>query len=449
MMRYFFTVLLLFTSQFTLADTPFQVRRDFVKVYTSPDFKTVEPSVEYFYGDTLSVKHHNAEWAEISLHDGNSGYVKMENLLQATDGFGKLSVEDKIAAPLYNITSATIVFRKPTNSSERVTLPFRKHQILYDAVPVDDDWMMIPIGGGEVGYVRKIYLNEISQDEKAEMFGQQSEPRMEDEPATGKLAPYVDGIKTGRMFILVVIAVCVLLLAQSVYRMNRGPLKGKPLGLYAHTLLVMSLLEIWYFFSLGMSEVYWFLSFDDILRTGLYVAIMLLFTWIQLSAGLNLITDTVKASVRKRRKYLWIAMGVVIGVVLSNLYRSAMGMHITGYYYRFGPDTVIFQILGQLPAGILFARNLKKRLQEKKILFCIYYMVIAGSVVSLIMGSILIFIVFAAFVALAVFNPQQEEETNEPKINPECRSCRFFIWSHESCSLRRDVMEQSCSAYKD
>lgn len=453
-------VFLLFISYSAVAATPFQVRRDHVKVFTSPDFKKAVSGMEYFYGDTLAVDVYDARWAEITLQDGSKGYVETRNLLLATEGFGKFSAEEKIAAPLYKVTSATLVFRKPDNGSERISLPFRNHQILYDAVPVNDQWMAIPIGGGETGYVRTMYLNEMSHDEKVAMFGQKPVDTVEEQPAAGQSTAYFDGVKTGRKFVFVIIAVCVFLLLLTLYRMNHGPLRGRALGLYVNTLLVLSLLEIWYFVSQGMGGVYWFLSFDHILSTILYVAIMLFFTWIQLSAGLNLIDDTVKASVSMWRKYLWIGLGIVIGVVLSTFYRSAMGMSIdrVTYSYSFGPDTVVFQILGQLAAGMMFARNLKKRLQTKKLLFCLYYAVIAGTVISLTMGSLLIFIVFAViFLSAALFprdaEGQATEEEAQPSTEPvpvdpitrtNCRSCRYFNWMGDDCKLHRVITGNAC-----
>lgn len=175
MKKHLLFVFLLFIFHSVHAATPFQVRRDDVKVFTSPDFKHEVPSVTYFYGDTLSVNVYNGHWAEITLQDGSRGYVKQKNLLPATGGFGKLSDKEKIATKLYNITSATIVFRKPGGGS-RVPLQFKQHQILYDAVPVDEEWMSIPIGGGEKGYVETRYLNEIPHEDKVAMFGQPSGP---------------------------------------------------------------------------------------------------------------------------------------------------------------------------------------------------------------------------------------------------------------------------------
>lgn len=446
MRKHLLFVFLLFIFHSVHAATPFQVRRDDVKVFTSPDFKHEVPSVTYFYGDTLSVNAYNGHWVEITLQDGSKGYVKQENLLPATDGFGKLSDKEKIATPLYKITSATIVFRKPDNGSQRVPLQFKQHQILYDAVPVDDEWMSIPIGGGEKGYMRTMYLNEISHEDKVAMFGRPSGPIADNSAETARSTDYLDGARTGKKFVFIIVAVCGLLLLLTLYRINRGPLRGKVLGLYLNTSLLLAVLEIWYFYSTGMDGVYWFLSFDHILRTILYVAVLIVFTWIQLSAGLNLLDDTVKASARKKKKYLWIAIGIAAGIALSYIYREIVGIGTEAH--RFEPDTVVCQILGQLPAGILFARNLKKRLQTKKILFCIYYMVIAGTIVSLIMGSILIFIVFAVFFVMAAARPQKTN-SETPQINPVCYTCKFFSITYESCARDNDVRASSCSDARD
>ena len=445
MKKHLLFVFLLFIFHSVHAATPFQVRRDDVKVFTSPDFKHEVPSATYFYGDTLSVNVYNGHWAEITLQDGSRGYVKQKNLLPATGGFGKLSDKEKIATKLYNITSATIVFRKPGGGS-RVPLQFKQHQILYDAVPVDEEWMSIPIGGGEKGYVETRYLNEIPHEDKVAMFGQPSGPIADNSTEVAGANDYLDGIRTGKKFVVIIVAVCGLLLLLTFYRINRGPLRGKALGLYLNTSLLLAILEIWYFYSTGMNGVFWFLSFDHILRTILYVAVLIVFTWIQLSAGLNLLDDTIKVSARKKKKYLWIAIGIAAGIALSYICRESVGIRTEAH--RFGPDTVVCQILGQLPAGILFARNLKKRLQTKKILFCIYYMVIAGTIVSLIMGSILIFIVFAVFFALAAARPQQAD-SEEPQINPACYTCKFFSVTYESCALDNDVRASSCSDARD
>lgn len=155
MKKYLFIVFLITISNSLIADTPFSVRRDNVKVFTSPNFENEIPSMEYFYGDTISITLYSDLWAEVILPDGKKGYVKKENLLPATNGFGTLSPEEKIATPLYRITSATVVLRKPDNGSGRVPLQFKKHQILYDAVAVNDDWMSIPIGCGETGYRKR------------------------------------------------------------------------------------------------------------------------------------------------------------------------------------------------------------------------------------------------------------------------------------------------------
>ena len=314
MKKYLFIVFLITISNSLIADTPFSVRRDNVKVFTSPNFENEIPSMEYFYGDTISITLYSDLWAEVILPDGKKGYVKKENLLPATNGFGTLSPEEKIATPLYRITSATVVLRKPDNGSGRVPLQFKKHQILYDAVAVNDDWMSIPIGGGETGYMKTMCLNEISHEEKVEMFGQKPEQHTEIQNTTGRLSGYVNGWQTGPKFIFIIIAVCTILLLLTLYRRNRGPLKGKMLGMFANTLLILSLLEIWYFYSAGMNRVYWFLSFDHILRTLLYVVIMIVFTWVQASAGLNLMDDTIKPAVRDKRKYLWIAAGIAGGL---------------------------------------------------------------------------------------------------------------------------------------
>lgn len=449
MKKYLFIVFLITISNSLIADTPFSVRRDNVKVFTSPNFENEIPSTEYFYGDTISITLYSDLWAEVILPDGKKGYIKKENLLPATNGFGTLSPEEKIATPLYQITSATAVLRKPDDGSGRVPLQFKKHQILYDAVAVNDDWMSIPIGGGETGYMKTMYLNEISHEEKVEMFGQKPEQHTEIQNTTGRLSGYVNGWQTGPKFIFIIIAVCTILLLLTLYRRNRGPLKGKMLGMYANTLLILSLMEIWYFYSAGMNRVYWFLSFDHILRTLLYVVIMIVFTWVQASAGLNLMDDTIKPAVRDKRKYLWIATGIAAGLFLSYIYRSMEGIGTAAY--RFGPDTPICQILGQLPAGIFFARNLRKRLQEKKILFCIYYMSIIGTVVSLVMGSILIFIVFAVFLALAVARPipANGQSQEEVAINPLCFDCKHYREDNQTCSLNNDVTNSSCNNYRD
>lgn len=55
MKKYLFIVFLITIFNSLIADTPFSVRRDNVKVFTSPNFENEIPSMEYFYGDTISI----------------------------------------------------------------------------------------------------------------------------------------------------------------------------------------------------------------------------------------------------------------------------------------------------------------------------------------------------------------------------------------------------------
>lgn len=137
--------------------------------------------------------------------------------------------------------------------------------------------------------------------------------------------------------------------------------------MYANTLLILSLLEIWYFYSAGMNRVYWFLSFDHILRTLLYVVIMIVFTWVQASAGLNLMDDTIKPAVRDKRKYLWIAAGIAAGLFLSYIYRSMEGIGTAAY--RFGPDTADMSNLRTIASRYFLCQKPKKKTSSEKILF--------------------------------------------------------------------------------
>lgn len=72
--------------------------------------------------------------------------------------------------------------------------------------------MSIPIGGGETGYMKTMYLNEISHEDKVEMFGQKPEQHTEIQNTTGRLSGYVNGWQTGPKFIFIIIAVCTILL---------------------------------------------------------------------------------------------------------------------------------------------------------------------------------------------------------------------------------------------
>ena len=76
MKKYLFIVFLITISNSLIADTPFSVRRVNVKVFTSPNFENEIPSMEYFYGDTISITLYSDLWAEVILPDGKKGYVK-------------------------------------------------------------------------------------------------------------------------------------------------------------------------------------------------------------------------------------------------------------------------------------------------------------------------------------------------------------------------------------
>lgn len=78
-------------------------------------------------------------------------------------------------------------------------------------------------------------------------------------------------------------------------------------------------------------------------------------------------------------------------------------------------------------------------------------MSIIGTVVSLVMGSILIFIVFAVFLALAVARPipANGQSQEEVAINPLCFDCKHYREDNQTCSLNNDVTNSSCNNYRD
>lgn len=88
MKKYLFIVFLITISNSLIADTPFSVRRDNVKVFTSPNFENEIPSTEYFYGDTISITLYSDLWAEVILPDGKKGYVKKRTFCQLRTASG-------------------------------------------------------------------------------------------------------------------------------------------------------------------------------------------------------------------------------------------------------------------------------------------------------------------------------------------------------------------------
>lgn len=170
MKRQLLVIFVLFCVQSLYAAEPWQVRIDDVKVYSSPQADTIVDGMAYSYGDTITAVDYDSNFVEIALEGGAKGYVSKEYLIEATNGFSKMTVEEKVASKIYKPTSATIVYSRPEDGSERVPLTLTRHPYIYDVQPVNDQWMSIPIGGGRLGYIKSMYVNEASHEEKLLLF---------------------------------------------------------------------------------------------------------------------------------------------------------------------------------------------------------------------------------------------------------------------------------------
>lgn len=190
--------------------------------------------------------------------------------------------------------------------------------------------------------------------------------------------------------------------------------EGNQVKTFLGLLWWLCLIELLYFFWVGMDGVNELLSAEQFWQTALYTVLVLVFVFAQAYSFSSLLARVVNQTKSRFGKIWRVVGGALIGFGL-----------LVFYEVIFEPDTenlnvvvaVITQILGQIPAGIFFAKRMKKSVQSQKHLFVVVYPVAAGCTVSLLLGSVFVFIASMVLGLLLVgLFARESSRTVAPKL---------------------------------
>lgn len=395
--------------------------RYIVNQFSIPSFYNADGSGKvlhgtFKYGDTIKVQNIDETIVKVFMKNSPDRYIEKKYLIPVKRNASEIPISEILSQTIWYSESISRFYAEPVEKSKQY-ITYNSPRLLFEVGEHDRNWLYITQADGSKRYLRKKDAHILSDHEKYAYFAPGQMPPelvVEEKPEFVVSDGFADGIRAGKKMIYGIVCLGIILLMLSIYRFKSGRFSGRMLGFYSTTLFLMSLIEIWYTFSVGIDNVYWFINFENLLHTFLYAALLLLFAVVQLITFLNTFNDLAYIKGGSRKRLLWPLAGIVLSYLILAIYKSVTDAEISN---GFNLITVVCIIIGQIPVGFILVRNRRAFFPLGKIIFLIYYPVIASAIIGLIIGSIYIFAAVALGIGLLTAKPSPMDPKCEAEID--------------------------------
>lgn len=320
-------------------------------------------------------------WIKVQVPSGSIGYV--DSAVLTTPG-GRELTEEEVQAGVGEVVSQAVVPRDGAYevvrkgmtvylgapySKERREDTYQPGDLLTGVKYVNKDWLAMPLGA-DTGYVQRKYVRKLWLYELVRTYGKDS-PVVAAEREAIDRAPKLtvfNGLRSGLYGVWLVVAAAVAAVLATLYSLTIWAKNRARTATVCGLLLVLtSLLEIWYFLSLGTDDVGWFLGKTAGDYAWINFFIMLAVTAAQ-GFGLFSFVGTVQELRGFRFSQRWMFGGIILSLILYGVwYLTKMNVEIPSSAHA--PVLVLCAVVGQIPQVsamlIGFWRHRRTRLPGK------------------------------------------------------------------------------------
>jgi hypothetical protein len=279
--------------------------------------------------------------------------------------------QTKIAKGVYSVGDKGVkLFTEPKRDADTILSRYTPGDVIMNVEDGENNWVSTDDGRGGKVYMHRSQLQYVPVDELRERLGADAVIEVNDDP--GLIVGYsvFRGWRAGKYGLwLAIIALGILVLYDLVYIVYNN-LKyddwdeRKLLRVHGFGLAVVSLLEIWYYSTLGIKSMSWFLrsTQSDEYLIGNYL--LFIFVAAIQSTALYLYLYGIQKARSFRGKSAWIPWGLVISGLLylpaiEVFHISAPGGSIFGLSHEW--YILLCMVVGQLP--LVLNMNLSYRRQ--------------------------------------------------------------------------------------
>ncbi|WP_196017301.1 SH3 domain-containing protein [Alistipes senegalensis] len=294
-------------------------------------------------------------WVKVEGPDGSVGYVD-SGALDSPSGIESEETTSikQVALPrggAYRVTreGMRVYLGKPASRDFREEV-YSVGDVIEGAKYINDEWLAIPLKEGVQGYVQRKYLHKLKLYELVREYGEEAPIVAAERELIARTPRFslFNGWKAGLygLWLIIAAAVALLVMTYSAFGKN-GSAEPKTLVRYGLLLAVISVIELWYFLTLGVDDAAWFLGRRAGDMAWVNFFIMLAVTAVQ-GFGIFKYIEEVQEHRRIAFSQRWMFVGVLLSLVLYGIFLlSQMNDEIPSRIKA--PALVACAFLGQIP----------------------------------------------------------------------------------------------------
>ena len=299
-------------------------------------------------------------WVKVQSPDGSIGYIDSAALSivrEATPEEASTLVVEQDVVPrdgAYEMTSSNtkVHMGEPYSDDVREDI-YAQGDVVPNARYVNSDWMLITEGTDSM-YVERKYMRKLRLYELVRRYGEDS-PIVAAERECIERAPgltvFNDGLKAGLYGSWLIVAMAVVMAVSTyIVFVHKDKVKVRDLHLFGGGLVLLSVLEVWYFLSLGVDDAAWFLGKTAGDYGWVNFFIMLAVTAVQ---GLGVYRYAVEVQTKRGFSFSqrWMFLGVILSAALYGIW-CLMNMNTEIPNSTKAPVLVVCAMLGQIPQAL-------------------------------------------------------------------------------------------------
>lgn len=294
-------------------------------------------------------------WVKVEGPDGSVGYVD-SGALDSPSGVESdepVTVKQK-AVPrdgAYRVASRgmRVYLGKPASRDFREEV-YNVGDVIGGAEHINDEWLSIPLEEGVRGFVQRKFLHKMKLHELVRDYGEEAPIVAAERELIARTPRFTlfNGWKAGLygLWLIIAAVVALLVMTYSAFGKN-GSAAPKTLVRYGLLLGVISVLELWYFLTLGVDDAAWFLG-----RRAGDMAWVNFFMMLAVAAlqgfGIFKYVEGVQEHRRIAFSQRWMFVGVVLSLLLYGIFLlTQMNDEIPSRIKA--PALVACAFLGQIP----------------------------------------------------------------------------------------------------